>query len=459
VLLEGLRAPDAAVRSACVAALDGLGPPDAAEVPGLVRHLSRAEAPPELKLYALRAVAKVGRKIDRDKVPELGKVLIGLLANDSALGEEAARALAAVGPLRQEDTPALAALLKDKQAPLKTRCYAARALGPVGAGDAAAGAALLEALRADEADLRRAAAEGVAASGVKSPETVQALGAALEDKDRAVRVQVLTALAAAPPEARALPHLLKAFGGDDEGLMRQAASALARRKPAKEDTAALGAALTSERLRLRLYAASALAEAGPAAVEALEPLTKALEDGDATVRRLALVALRGMGPAAKPAGPALVKLLEGGDARTKVEVVLTLAKLELEPKAVVPVLVKAALEKDGPGQAEAKTALRKLGGWAKPAVTGLIAGLKDEATRPVAVQALAGVGKAGVSEMADGLRSRDSAVRLALLEALAEIGPDARAALLAVNACALRDRVPEVRDAAKKAAAQINQKK
>ena len=58
----------------------------------------------------------------------------------------------------------------------------------------------------------------------------------------------------------------------------------------------------------------------------------------------------------------------------------------------------------------------------------------------------------------DGLRSKDAAIRQALVEALGRIGPPAHAALLEVNTMALRDPVSEVRTAARKASDLIQKK-
>src|SRR5205085_689189 len=82
---------------------------------------------------------------------------------------------------------------------------------------------------------------------------------------------------------------------------RRAAEGLARLdKPTPEDLAALGEALGSKRPRLRLYAATTLADLGPAAKAALGPLTRAVKDPDPAVRTLAVTALRGLGAEAFP---------------------------------------------------------------------------------------------------------------------------------------------------------------
>jgi HEAT repeat protein len=124
-------------------------------------------------------------------------------------------------------------------------------------------------------------------------------------------------------------------------------------------------------------------------------------------------------------------------------------------KAVVPILFQVGSEKEHPAHELAREALRRLGGWARPAVPLLLENLRKEETRPLAMQALVGIGKEAADLLGEALRDKDPEVRVALLETLGKIGPDARAALLAVNARAARDPYPEVREAARKTSALI----
>jgi HEAT repeat protein len=459
--VEGLKDEDPSVRAACVRALDGVGPPDMAQLPALVRDLGRARTPVELKRYVLQALVKLGPRLQRERVYDLGRTLLGLL-DDPDLGEPAFQALQAVGPPGEAEAPALARLLQDRKAPARVRGYAGRVLGPMAADSPVAAAALFEALQDEDKDVRRAAAEGLVKSRLKKPEAAQALAKVLQDPDREVRLHATSALAALPPEARALPHLLKAFGDDDEAVVRRAAEGLARLmdRPAPEDLAVLGEALGSKRLRLRLYAAATLADLGPAAKPALGPLTQAVKDPDPAVRALAITALRGLEAEAFPAVAALTAALEDDNARVRVEAAATLARMQEGAKAVVPVLFQAAGDKEHPAHELARESLRRLGGWARPAVPVLLENLRKEETRPLAVQALVGIGKEAADLLGEALvREKDAEVRVALLEALGKIGPDAKAALLAVNARASRDPYPEVREAARKASALIQNPK
>ena len=63
---------------------------------------------------------------------------------------------------------------------------------------------------------------------------------------------------------------------------------------------------------LRVSAALALENMGPAAEPAVPALTKAVRDEDVRVRQAVVKALAAIGPAAKPALPALTRALRRG---------------------------------------------------------------------------------------------------------------------------------------------------
>jgi HEAT repeat protein len=318
---------------------------------------------------------------------------------------------------------------------------------------------LLEALADAEVPVRRAAAEAVARAGLKSPAAVQALAKALGDADRDVRLGAAAALGALPADVRPLRHLLRAYEDDDVAVMRKAAEGLARYgKPAKTDLPLLGEALGSAKLRTRLFAVTTLAEFGRDALPVLDVLGNAVGDADPTVRRLAVGALRALGTEAKGAAPAIALQLKDKNARVRLEAAATLVALKTDAGAVVPVLLEAAIDKDGPDRPLALESLRRLGDWAAPAVPYLIHMTEKEDARAPACDALVAIGKPAVEATKDGLRNKDAAIRQALVEVLGRIGRPARTALLEVNTMALRDPVPEVRTAARKASDLIQKK-
>jgi HEAT repeat protein len=454
-LFEGMKDKEKALREACAAALEASGPPPASDVPELARHLTDAEATPELKRYVVRAFAKLGGQVDRNKYPQVSSGLFELLkGDDAALSDAAFEALTALGPAREADVPNLVKLLKDKKAVIRARVYAVQGLAPLGASSKDAAGAVLAALSDDEAALRQTAAQALSKPGPKSKETVQALVKALDDSDRKVRMYVAGALAALPVEEHPLPYLLKAFEDGDDEVVRKAAEALAKYgKPGQADLPILAKALQeSPKLRTRLYAVNTLSELGAGALPALEALKTALNDKEMTVRRLALKVVRGLGPDAKAAAAGITPLLKDANPRLKIDAALALAGLKLEGADVVRVLFEAAIDKENPAMAEAVEALKKLGDWAKPAVPFLIEKFGNEEMRPLASSALASVGKDAVAPLVELLKmSKDDAVRIAVLDCLGQIGPPAKGSIGLVLFLANKDSNSDVREAAKKA--------
>jgi HEAT repeat protein len=458
-LLEGLAHKDKAVRDACAAALDAYGPPPLTDVPQMVQQLNDADSSPELKRYLVRAFAKLGPQIDRAKFPQVSRSLFDLLTGgDAELSDAAFQALSALGPPRDDDAPALVKLLQDKKAVLKARVYAVGGLAALrDVPDASK--AVLAALADGEADIRRAAAQALGRPGVKSKEMLDGLVKALQDADPGVRNAAAAGLTTLPADSKPLPYLLKAFEADDDAVVRKAAEGLARLgAPTKADVPTLKDGLKSARARTRLYCTMSLAELGPDALPALDALGAALRDVDPTMRQLALRAVRGVGPEAKSVAANVTTLLKEANPRLKLEAALTLAALKLEGKDVAQALFEAAVDKENPGMEEAAAALKKLGDWAAPAVPYLIGKLDNEEMRPLAVPALASIGKPAVKDLIEVLKDKDAGKRQAGVEALGQMGPPASQALGLILTLAQKDPVPEVKAAARKAADAIQKK-
>ena len=428
LLLGGLSHDDKTVREACGAALEALPAPDAAETPALVQKLEDAKSSAETRRFVLKTLVKFGAKLDRTKVPTLAATLMKVIENDAALAEPALQVFAALGPPGPDDVPALMHLMQNKTASAATRGYAAKVLAPLGATSPEVAKALLAGLADNDAAIRRLAAEGLLKAGLKKSEEAEALAKGLDDKDVGVRMNVVTALAAMPPEAKTYGHLLRAYVDADAGVMTKAVEAL---KTANPDREALAAAVQSRHLSVRLYALSELADKKEGAgVAALEPLVRATRNNSATVRLLAVKALAASGADPAQLAPTLVGKMKDMAPEVRAAALLALVKLKQEPKEVVPVLLEIALDKTNPGQAQAAEALTQLGEWAKPALPQLMAAFLKEDTRGAAGPALACMGKEVVKDLDDLLAksAKDPAMQVAVLETLAQIGPPAHRA-------------------------------
>src|SRR5262249_26959660 len=150
------------------------------------------------------------------------------IESDAALAEPALHLLGTLGPPGADDVPVLLRLMQSKTAAPATRGFAARVLAPLGATSPEVAKVLLDGLADPDAAIRKLSAEGVSKAGLKTPEAAAAMARALEDKDPAIRLQVTTALAAMPAEAKAYPFLQRASEDDDRPVAFKAIEGLAR---------------------------------------------------------------------------------------------------------------------------------------------------------------------------------------------------------------------------------------
>jgi HEAT repeat protein len=173
-----------------------------------------------------------------------------------------------------------------------------------------------------------------------------------------------------------------------------------------------------------------LAELGPAAAPAVEPLTTALADDDPGIRMQAALALGQIGPEAKTAVPALIGVLEN-EPLTGVRYTAAYALGLIGDKQAVPALKKASVGKD--------TLLNTLSIWGiaklepenekavSKAVDAIVAAMEDKRpeVRQAAAQALwdlkAPHEKVGPA-LAAALKDDDPEVVAHVLDSLASLG-------------------------------------
>ena len=134
--------------------------------------------------------------------------------------------------------------------------------------------------------------------------------------------------------------------------------------------------IKSKNVEVRVDAAEALGQIGPAAIMAL---IQALKDkGDSSVRYWPAKALAQIGPKAKAAVPALAQALKDEDEWVRANAAEALGRIGPEAKAAVPALIQALKNEDVLrvrwGAAEA---LGQIGPAAKQAVPALAQALKD----------------------------------------------------------------------------------
>jgi len=168
---------------------------------------------------------------------------------------------------------------------------------------------------------------------------------------------------------------------------------------------------------VRSNAAEALGMIGDA--KAVEPLTKATEDSNSTVRSNATQALAKIG---KPAVESLIEGLKSGDEGVRMYAAMGLGKIR-DIRAVKPLIEVLRLKTRWGGvEGSAAQALTDIG---EPAVEPLIAVLKDsdENVRNLAIVSLGDIGDArAVEPLIHALKDSSKKVRSFAAKALKKIG-------------------------------------
>jgi len=217
-------------------------------------------------------------------------------------------------------------------------------------------------------------------------------------------------------------------------------------------------ALKDKQPKVRAAAAEAIGQFcrvdAEIAKDSIPLLIVLLKDADVNVRVQAAFALGRMGPTAAPAVMALAALVAADkDANVRRESAKTLAAIGSESRSAVKDLVKALDDPQTDVRQYAAVALAKIGPDAADALPQLQKALKDKdkEVRCQVVHAIGSLGKAALSVLPDLIRllkDDDVAeVRLAVVQELGGLGPDAKEAIDALT-IASRDGRPAIREAA-----------
>lgn len=484
--------PDPGVRLAAVRALDRIGLAASPAAPVLVDAL----LDPRLRDDALAALRKLDLRV---ALPRLA----ALAARDDGADVRSATAvllrahvsqaipliLEATEPGRERPAAASISDIGTHAFPavvghLAAPAVAAQAEAVLLAGDAdMAVAALIDALSATAPELRDAArgvlrsggarwvrpALRALRSGGRSPtrreDTFAAIGPAaalpvlideLSAPEREMRAQAAYALATLGPEAAAaIPALSEAIlRGDAAAVsaLRGMGAGAARAAPA------LAAAVLDPALALRAVD-TALALGPDVVAPVASDCLVAVASPHATVRDAAQRLLRALGADHAAAVPALADGLSHAAPEVRVAAARALARVGPRGHAAVPALL-SALSGAAAG-ALAGVALTEVGtSYAVAAVPALTRGLEGRSPRDdrlAFLQALAKLGPQAAPALPALCRQvvdDDAAIRLAALRALIALGDSARAALPELE-LATFDADPRVREAATQAAARL----
>jgi HEAT repeat protein len=277
-LVELLRNSDEDVRCAAIAGLSGMGP---ASVPILIDLLKDKDHPVRLK--AIDGLGHVGA----DAAPAIPALAEFLRSQDAEMRRSALRALGDIG---RPALPRMLELLKDKNGQL--RGYAAfvidtivgRSLrGRTGPEAKVIIAALTDALKDQEPEVREEAAQALRVFGTEGTSAIPALIELLKDARPEVRGSAARAFGTIGRKDKSLVPAIAELLRDDESSVRRSAT-------------------------------DALVELGPKAIPILLELLKHKDD---RLRRGAAHALGAMGSKAKTAIPALKELLNDKDVEVR----------------------------------------------------------------------------------------------------------------------------------------------
>jgi HEAT repeat protein len=361
--------------------LRDIGPAAKAAVPALVEQLQ--DKRPEIRREAILALATMDDAASA-AVPKIA----GLLGDENARNA-ATYALGRIGSIPADAMVTIRANTKSDDKMLATVSLWA-----------------LAKVHPDDKDLRR--------------ETTEKLVAMLKDPDAQVRGAAAQGLASLPPAPEiTAPIFEKALKDADETVIRSALDSMAGiGAPAVPK---LITALKFEHVRGQV--AYILGQIGPAAAPATEALTALIGDKSPRTSSEAVIALGKIGPAAKAAVPALVKAFENGEGSNDHAIAFALGQIGPDAAAAEQVLAGALKSSD--------SQLSLVCAWA---LTQIKPGSAELAAKTVPV-------------LTAGLALPLPQSRVAAAEALGKLGPLAKSAQPALEKAA-SDENQQVREAA-----------
>ncbi len=332
----------------------------------------------------------------------------------------------------EEAVPALTRFLKDGKHHPDLRCQAVECLAGMFEKAGAALPVLLERLQDpnEDDDVRNAVASAIVSIRPRSGD-LPLLMACLSSRDVGHRQEIIRAIGRLGPEAaESVPALIAILEGPEQNLRWCAAEALA--SIGKVAVPPLLKALFHENKSVTEYAALALQRVRPVAATAVPALLQFVADQDKNVQIAAIKALGAIGTEPDKIVPALVGRLKAGDPEVAVAVCQSLRMMESRAAGAVPALIEALGSRHKEVRRWAADVLHTLGPSAREAIPALLQAIKskDWGLRATAAAALGSIGDA-VAVPALVLLLKDK-VGAAATKALGLIGADAAEAVPAL---------------------------
>ena len=359
-------------------------------------------------------------------------------------------------------------IIKDGETP-RARQSAIAALSVMEPKDRAIYDAIADAMLTDKSEqVRLRALDGAAVimlAGSRESNFIESFGKALStDKSEAVRVKAASIAKELKKDdlGKLLPVLGDVLKSDASSAVRAAAAASLSKAGERVKTVLnlMVEALGDKEPAVRAAVAESLGRIGDEAKSTVPKLAPLLKDADATVRLAAAFALGRVGPDAASAVPELATALANdSDANVRKEAARAFTLLGLDAKGAVPALAKALRsDKSDDVRRQCALALGKMRNEVGSVTATILEAIRldpEKTVRVFAVHALAdSLGSAlkdYVKELAEQLtKDSDPDVRLAIVQELGVLGPEAKDAIPALRRAAT-DVQLSVRDEAKKA--------
>ncbi|MBD3674642.1 MAG: HEAT repeat domain-containing protein [Planctomycetaceae bacterium] len=212
-------------------------------VPGLEELATDREAPPLLRRQATLMLGRLG-KASLATLPAIEAMLLEESTESAHPSAWAAKAIALWGPLAQESTPQVIAVLDEEETPFETRLTCLEALAQIGSRHIRVIPTLIRQLkspsenspRQEQLDLKMATIDALAKIGAEASIAVPKLLSMIDHENDLLRHKVVIALGnmgpSAAPSATALAEHL--VFDDAEEVRRESALSLARLGPEGE---------------------------------------------------------------------------------------------------------------------------------------------------------------------------------------------------------------------------------
>jgi HEAT repeat protein len=435
VLIDALQSPKERVAIHAAGALGAVGPAASNAVPALRKALASKIA--TIRAHTASALGDIG-PAGSDAVNDL---ILALKDPDEHVRREAAQALGKMGPAARAAVPALVAALGDVIGTVTI--HAAQALARIGPDSVEALIPIVK----NERQLRHLAVLILGELGSAATPATDVLVESLGDGDKGFVREVILTLARIGRDAKAaVPELLKILKNENSRQRAAAAYALANIGATEAVPELMTVLDKSDEQQLRLIAAGALVHLDPENKDlvrtALPQLLNALDEKWPVVRHEAAIALRLLGPRSARAVPKLAAGLRDADMNWRVDCLWTLAAIGPEAADAVPDVVTAmSSDQDTVRYAACYTA-GIIGPPASAAIPALEKNLQDRDPflQTISAWALAHISprKEGVVEeclkpLLQGLKLSDPRVRSEAAQALALLGPAAKAAVPALR--------------------------